>query len=348
LKLDLIEKELKESVDKLSEDKVSTYAKMNKWGGYTLLAKLYLNAERYGAGAQWQKAADAASKVINSSAYILEPNYFANFRLANEGSKENIFVVTYDKQNAVGFIMRHQALHQSSPATFGFTAQPWGGFSVQTEFYNAYTADDKRKGMFIVGQQYTQAAEPQWSSEKGFLYGNPKDEFKLTNCNEDFNNLIDKTGEDCNVFISTTYTLKDGKAYKYEDGARYGKYEYDQNTAFDMPNDFAIFRYADVLLMRAEALWRLSNSSAEALVLVNQVRARAGVAALASLSENDLYWEIKKELALENHARPTTIRFGHYEDAWFLKTDTDPRKRLFPIPVGQIQANTKLVQNPGY
>jgi hypothetical protein len=135
---------------------------------------------------------------------------------------------------------------------------------------------------------------------------------------------------------------------KYEEGARYAKYEYDQNTAFDLPNDFAIFRYADVLLMRAEALWRVDNGSLEALTLVNQVRGRAGIDPLTTLTEDDLYWEIKKELALENHARNTTIRFGHYEDPWFLKTDADPNKRWFPIPQDQLQANTNLKQNPGY
>jgi hypothetical protein len=57
---------------------------------------------------------------------------------------------------------------------------------------------------------------------------------------------------------------------------------------------------------------------------------------------------VKKELALENHARNTTIRFGHYEDPWFLKTDADPSKRWFPIPQDQLQANTNLKQNPGY
>lgn len=343
-----IEKELLETVDKLPVDKGPTYAKMNRWVGYTLLTKLYLNAQRYGAGAKWQQAAEAAGKVIGSNAYVLEPGYFANFRLANENSKENIFVVPYDKINATGFIVRHQALHQSAPATFGFTAQPWGGFSAQTEFYNAFEAKDRRKGMFIVGQQYTQAAEPQWSNESGFFYGNPKESFKLQDCNEDFNNLLNKTGEDCNVLISPAYTLKQGNVYRYKDGARYGKYEYDQNTAFDMPNDFAIFRYADVLLMRAEALWRLNNASVEALLLVNQVRSRAGVDALKALTEKDLYWEIKKELALENQARPTTIRFGRYEDPWFLKTDKNPNKRVFPIPVEQLQANRNLKQNPGY
>ncbi len=344
-----IENELVTSIDNLPEEK--TYGKVNKWVGYTLLAKLYLNAERYGAGAQWQKAADAAAKVINEGPYTLEQSYFTNFRIDNEGSNENIFVVPYDGSNATGFSIRMEALHQSANQTFDFASQPWGGYSVQAEFYNAFEENDKRRGMFITGQQYTPSAAPQWSDESGFFYGSPRDEYKLTNCDEDYNNLTDaeKIGEDCNVFINVEYTLKETGKYKYKDGARYAKYEYDQNNSTnDLSNDFAIFRFADVLLMRAEGLWRLSNASVEALTLVNQIRARAGVEPLTVLTEDDLYWEIKKELALENQARPTTIRFGHFEDTWFLKTDNDPNHRLYPIPQGQLQSNTNLRQNPGY
>ena len=52
-----------------------------------------------------------------------------------------------------------------------------------------------------------------------------------------------------------------------------------------MSNDYSVFRYADVLLMKAEALWRKSNSptDAGALALVNQIRTRAGLTDLTSL-----------------------------------------------------------------
>lgn len=156
-----LEEELLASVELLNEDKGTTYAKINKWVGYTLLAKIYLNAERYGGGPQWQKAADAANAVINSTKYSLEDGYFANFRIENEGSKENIFVVPYDKQNAGQFDIRYKGLQQSADASFGFTESPWGGFSIQTDFYNSFAENDKRRGMFIVGQQYTVQAEPQ-------------------------------------------------------------------------------------------------------------------------------------------------------------------------------------------
>ncbi len=343
-----IEKEILESIGQLSEEKATTYAKVNKWVGYTVLAKLYLNAERFDAGPHWTEAAEAASQVINSGAYDLEPLYFTNFTLSNEGSNENIFVIPYDKNNAGNFSVRYQGLQQSADITFGFTEAPWGGFSIQEDFYKAFEEDDKRRGMFIVGQQYTQKAQPSFSEELGFYYANPKDEFKLTDCDEDYTHFENKEGEDCNVLITPEITLDANNIAKYEEGARYGKYEYDQNVAGGLPNDFAIFRYSHVLLMRAEALWRIDNSNMEALMLINQVRERAGVEQLASLTVDDVYWEMKKELAIENQARSITIRFGHWEDPWFMKTDAAPHKRWYPIPENQLQANLNLKQNPGY
>ena len=50
-----------------------------------------------------------------------------------------------------------------------------------------------------------------------------------------------------------------------------------------MDNDFPVLRLADVVLMRAEALWRLNNSSSEAVELIRQVRERVGLDALGPL-----------------------------------------------------------------
>ena len=113
------------------------------------------------------------------------------------------------------------------------------------------------------------------------------------------------------------------------------------------------------MLARAEALWRSGNASAEALVIVNQIRARAGLDALGSLTEDNLYHEIKKELALEGFSRPTLLRFGRWEDDWFLKgigtyqgvPSVNRKKltrRILPIPLSALQGNLNLVQNPGY
>jgi hypothetical protein len=358
-----IENELLTSIDLLSEDKGSLYyGKVNKWVGYSILTDLYLNSERITGIAKWSDAANAANVVINGGGYNLESGYFANFRANNAGSSENIWVVPYERNIFNGFIIRMQALHQSSPGTFDLNATPWGGFAFQTEFYESFEEDDYRKGMFIIGQQYTSKAGPNWSDTAGFNYSNPADEFKLENCIEDFDNYTAEfqaiLDGGCNIFITPEYNEIDGR-YPYRNGPRWGKFELPTGEDFDISTDFPIYRLAGVMLARAEALWRLDNNNAESLVIVNQIRSRAGLDNLVSLSEDDLYQEMKKELALEGFSRAITIRFDHWEDDWFLKgignmkgspsvNLKDATRRFFPIPINALQSNSSLVQNPGY
>lgn len=350
-----IESELLASIDQLKEDKLSTYAKANKWVGYMILAKLYLQAEQITGIPYWQEAADAASVIIQSGAYALEPNYFANFKTKNEGSIENMFMIPYETSIANGFWIYGSALQQSADITFNSGVGPAGGFSIQEDFYNSYSDDDIRKNMFIVGQQYTAAAGPSFADDIGFYYTNPTDNNRLLDCTEDWDNFAatpeiqSQISSGCNVIITPGYQLLDGR-YLYKNGARYGKFQIQQGiSGASISADFPIFRYADLLLIRAEALWRMENGSLEALQLVNEIRERAKILPLTVLSEDDLYGEIKKELAMENHARETILRFGHWEDSWFLRDgNKEESKRIYPIPTQQLQANPSLKQNPGY
>jgi hypothetical protein len=360
---DFIEKELLESVDKLSTSKgIDTYGKVNKYAGYSILTQLYLNSERITGVSKWSEAASASKVVIDQGGYQLTPGYFANFRAANEGSTENIWVVPYEEGSNCCFGPVLHTYLGSMDKTFDLNWNPWAGYSFQAEFYNSFEDDDLRKGMFIVGQQYTSDAGPGWTDKAGFGYANPKDEYKIENCGEDFNNYAAEfqplLEAGCNIFISPEYTEIDGR-YPKTNGAKWGKWETTSGQGFNSDADFTIYRLAGIMLARAEALWRSDNASAEALVIVNQIRARAGLDALGSLTEDNLYHEIKKELALEGFARPTLLRFGRWEDDWFLKgigtyqgVQSVNRKkltrRILPIPLPALQGNPNLVQNPGY
>ena len=131
-------------------------------------------------------------------------------------------------------------------------------------------------------------------------------------------------------------------------GVRLSKYEYEGGTTPNMNNDFILFRYGEILLNKAEALWRMNSGDAEALDLVNMVRARAGVDAFGSLDADNLLAERGREMCFEAKRRTDLIRFDKWGDAWWEKPASEDFKKLMPIPATQIAVNSNLQQNPGY
>ena len=142
-------------------------------------------------------------------------------------------------------------------------------------------------------------------------------------------------------------------------GFRVSKYQFSHTS----PNgnnyssvDLVMMRYAEIFLMRAEAKLRTGDNTG-ALSDVNTVRtsrtAREPIpAALTSIDLEILYRERGFELYWEGFRRGDQIRFGHYEDSWTEKTDSDPHHRLFPIPQNAIDGASNvesyLIQNEGY
>ncbi|MCR5003094.1 MAG: RagB/SusD family nutrient uptake outer membrane protein [Bacteroidales bacterium] len=125
------------------------------------------------------------------------------------------------------------------------------------------------------------------------------------------------------------------------------------------PANFPLLRYADVLLMEAEALNELGRTH-EAVEPLYQVRARAGLTdrtALESLSQgamrNKIINERRIELAFEGQRWFDIIRLqnGEYARNWFAsigKTNFSDKFLLFPIPLKEIESNENLTQNTGY
>ena len=117
--------------------------------------------------------------------------------------------------------------------------------------------------------------------------------------------------------------------------------------------DYPILRYADVLLMHAEAL-TLSNGSPTpgAYDALNQVRARAGLSAVSGLNQGDflnlLLRERRVEFVLEGHRWFDLKRLDKLEEAMQIFDGWQPHFRLFPIPESAMIANSKLTQNDGY
>ena len=154
----------------------------------------------------------------------------------------------------------------------------------------------------------------------------------------------------------------DGKAYKssYSNtGYNVRKFlvsktvspEYNTN-----PANFVIYRYADVLLKKAEALNEMGRPD-QAAVPLNIVRKRAGLPEVSGLSQETMREKIiherRMELAFEGHRWFDMIRVNNGEYAIkFLhsigKSNVNKNRLLFPIPQTEMDANTLMVQNPGY
>lgn len=154
----------------------------------------------------------------------------------------------------------------------------------------------------------------------------------------------------------------DGKAYKPEwstTGYNVRKFlvtkadspEYNTN-----PSDFVVYRYADVLLKKAEALNELGRTD-EARVPLNIVRERAGLEPISTGIKQDKMREIiikerRMELAFEGHRWFDLIRVnnGDYAMQYLKSIGRKPNKQRFllPIPQTEMDSNNLMEQNPGY
>ena len=374
--------ELEAGVPKLSKaNDGTTYGRMNYWAGKHLLAILYLNAEVYTGTPAWQQAADAANEIITDGGYNLESDYFVNFNVESQGSSEFIFAIPYDQVFFGGFNYNMRTLHYGSQNTYNLTAQPWNGYVTLEEFYNSYEDTDLRKGQpgtvdspskvrgnFLAGYQYmadgiTPVTDANWEQPNPDrdppLLGDPDGEWV------NFGN-IGSTQPQVNELGPQSYR---------QSGVRIGKWEFGLGSTDNMSNDRAIFRYGHVLLIRAEALWRQNPGDAEALSLVNEIRARSLATPLASLdgvpsflvSEGgasveggELLNELGREMFAESFRRTDLIRWGYFTevDKWvppfnnpgdiIRAGEANGFTTLFPIPRPQMESNPNLVQNPGY
>ena len=322
--------ELNDIKDQIRSDvNASSYGKFTKGAVYFMLAKMYLNAMVWNpaGGPKWQECIDACN-VIMSLPYSLEANWKNQFSASNESSKEAILVAVNSISSS--FPARGYTLHYLDPQALGIPGSANNGICAMSDYVKSFDQDDKRYlGSFLIGPMISATTGKQIIT----AHGRP---------------LIHT------VDITIKYSIDaDGWGQvEQEDGARCNKWEYKQG-ATAMENDCAIYRLADVYLMKAESLVRLAQDNTEATRLVNELRKRAftdPAKLKTSVTLDDIYKERRFELAWENWGRQDMIRFGTFLNpipGW--RTKTLPSFRLlFPIPQTAIDANPNLTQNPGY
>jgi len=355
-----VEKELKESIPLITPDvTTATYGKVTKWMAFSLLAKLYINAQVYTGTPRWTDCINATDSVIRSSKYSLETNYFDNFSENNQNSKENIFVVPFDHVNISGNNWQSKTLHYQNNINFGLSSGAWNGYSSNSAFYRNFdttstytkkgnetyrTFIDQRSGQYLIGQQFTpRVTYP------------PSTNVLVASTNEALKIKDSQTGKNL-VFYGDVKEISSAIDTFRLAGLRNIKYFPNPGILTGMNNDMVIFRLADIYLMRAEASLRNGSASGVDLGYVNQIRQRAysGDASknwtMAQLTLTNVFAERARELAWENHRRQDCIRFGNFGSARMPNKlqDNDAHWQIYPIPRPQREANNKLKQNPGY
>lgn len=318
---DFIEKSVNDNIDLLIKEDRKTV--LNYYSAKAILAKLYLNAEVYTGTPRWADAEAVADEIIASGVYSLTSNYFENFATLNTSSSENILTLPYDENNATGFNLSMMTLHALNQQTYDLQEQPWNGYSSLEEFYNTYEDKDVRKDNFIVGPQFSSSGER--LNDASFEPEDP-DGAPLT--------FTPKIRE------LTPKALR-------QDGARIGKFEFAPGSNSNLSNDYPLFRYADIMLVSAEAKFR-QGKVAEATEIVNQIRERAEVDPFTNMTLDDIFHERGREMFAEATRRSDQIRFGKFNQPWWEKSASEPYRNIFPIPQIQINSNPNLVQNPGY
>ena len=321
----IIEKELCESYPLLQSQPTSqNYGRCTKAVAFSILAKMYINAEKWTGNNRYEDAVAMCDSIIKLNYYSLEEDYYKNFCIDNSSSREMIFALPYDRlMGDFGFQMHMYTLHWALRDKYNITADVWNGLCMTESMYDSFDDADLRKKGWLIGPQYNNDGTPVMGYKHGPL-------------------VFDK-------HISSIRNTPEGE------GVRCFKWEMNEGLKGweTMDNDFALFRYADILLLKAEALMRKAgvsvSSDKEVLDCVNQVRARAFGNEDHNYDEitlDELLAERGRELAFEEHRRQDLIRFGKYGDAWDFKEPSDRNKELFPIPSSALNANPNLKQNP--
>lgn len=349
-----IDSELQAALPDLTETTgAATYGRPTKYMVHALLTKLYLNAEYYIGRPMYTEAVAMADSILSSNKFALTSDYNSIFAPNNGPAiQETIFAAVYDANLIKGNQMTRYAMHYALQRKYNIPFTPSSSLMTLPSYFNKFNLEgDIRNNTWLSGKQYNTDGSPVTISttNKGLdeSYSGPNPEEKINWHLEIFPELVlEKEGS---MDIGN-----DVKSQAY--GVRSIKFYPDPNSSTDrnQNNDMPIFRLADIMLMKAEAILRGAAATAAdgelqtPLVLVNKVRARAQAAPATDVNLSSLLDERARELAWEGWRRNDLIRFGQFEDRWGFKDNNETFRRIFPVPATERSLNPNLIQNPGY
>ncbi|MDR0824322.1 MAG: RagB/SusD family nutrient uptake outer membrane protein [Prevotella sp.] len=325
-----IEKELTDIENGLLEPFVGYdskyYGRVTKAAVWSLLSRLYLNAEVYAGEKKYTESITYSNKVLNVG-YQLEPVYANMFKADNGNSKEMIFPIRYE----------------------GVDTQTWGGLTfllcstvpsaMQTEI-NAQGAWQGNRARVSLQNIFKNENSFDKDGRYGMLYPDLSDNIEIVDPS--------KYGDGIPV-VKYSNVNKDGSLPP-------------SNIVY---TDFPLFRLSEIYLNYAEAVLRggTGGDATKALSLINDLRKRAynGDAAAtissANLNLNFILDERAREFFFEAQRRTDLIRFGKLTGSDYIWTwkggsfdgrSVDAKYNVYPIPADDMGSNPNLVQNSGY
>ena len=341
---DWLIEEVQDIAEDCPEATTDNYGKFTVGAAYALLAKLCLNAEAWGvtySGNAYEDAISYCDKVMDLG-YSLCSTFEENFSNDNEGTTEAILAVPFsesDTDKDYYLQLMNRTLHYKDSQALGGSWSAWNGVCAQPDYVHLFenedgTEDPRKEATYLIGQMYDISTGEPIYTDHGYLLDHTIDY-----------EMIDGTGYD-----GTNW----GDVQQHV-GARCYKWPFETSVTDAMGNDFYIFRLADIILMKAEALIRNGGSTSEATSLVNEIRERAYGDSdhnYSTVGLDEILLERRLELAWEFMNRQDDIRFDQFEEGMWPDSNceraTGDYLKLFPISQDAWQSNPNLTQNDGY
>lgn len=363
---EFVEKELTECLAHLSADNnAATYGKPNQWMAKALLVKLYINWTVYTCGDVTTYTPDLPNnklsdcvkycdEIINSGLFDLSDSFRKKFFPDNGAHiKDFIYAMPFDSRSAKGmYYGRFRTFRRIDDGNGGYYGGKMGNscagnYAMNPEFADLFSLEgDDRNKAILGGPVYKFDASTYEPTNEPFIYKETSPlEFTKTITLKAQNEQLN-TGADFNGWRQGYRSIK-----FYPDPTEYREYSRNQS------NDVPIFRYADILLTKAEAILRgatpTNGDTPESLF--NQIRAYVNAPVFTgALTFQDLLDERGREFFDENWRRNDMIRFGAFENEYgfhkkgFPTARFDKECRIFPVPQNILEENSNWKQNPGY
>ena len=319
-----VEAELLACSNDLKDPRAAGYGRADKAAAWSLLARLYLNANVYTGSAQNAKVIEYCNKVITAG-YGLKSKYSDLFLADNDkNNPEVIFPIIFDGLKAQTYggttYLVHAAVGGTMPAAdFGINGG-WSGLRTTKAYVNLFggAGTSDTRGNFYTDKQTLE---------------------------------IEDLGNFSNGYAFIKYKNMTSNGEEGSDGPTGGSGNF-------VDADIPMFRLADIYLMYAEANLRGGGGDAATAVgYINALRTRAGALPVSSINLNFILDERGRELGWEMTRRTDLIRYGKFTTASYLwpwkggvkdGQSVEDYRNLYPIPAKDLIANPNLVQNPGY